>query len=51
MTATLARCDIETVDALRKLCDRQSEITRADATALAVALLLELRSRPSSTRR
>jgi len=35
--------DIEVADALNKLCDPQATIDRADATALASALLLELR--------
>ncbi|MGO9235946.1 MAG: hypothetical protein ACLP4V_18455 [Methylocella sp.] len=42
--------DIETQDALAKLCDPNSEVTRKDAEALAIALLLELREKNARTR-
>jgi hypothetical protein len=41
----LENIDIETQDALVKLCDPESQITRADAEALALALILELREK------
>jgi len=41
----LENIDIETQDALVKLCNPESQITRADAEALAIALILELREK------
>jgi hypothetical protein len=46
----LENIDIETQDALVKLCDPESQITRADAEALAIALILELREKKARTR-
>jgi hypothetical protein len=41
----LENIDVETQDALVKLCDPESEITRKDAEAIAIALILELREK------
>jgi hypothetical protein len=46
----LENIDIETQDALVKLCDPGSEISRADAEAIAIALILELREKKLRTR-
>jgi hypothetical protein len=47
----LETCDPETTDALAKLCDPAAAITRADAEALGIALLLELQRRRPARRR
>jgi hypothetical protein len=41
----LENIDIETRDALAKLCDPNVEVTRKDAEAIAIALILELREK------
>jgi hypothetical protein len=41
----LENIDIEMQDALAKLCDPNSEVTRKDGEALAIALILELREK------
>jgi hypothetical protein len=46
----LENIDVETQDALAKLCDPNSEITRKDAEAIAIALILELREKKARTR-
>jgi len=46
----LENIDIETWDALAKLCDPNSEVTRKDAEALAIVLILELREKKARTR-
>ena len=46
----LENIDIETQDALVKLCDPESQITRADAEAIAIALILELREKSARAR-
>jgi hypothetical protein len=46
----LENIDIETQDALAKLCDPNSEVTRKDAEAIAIALILELREKKARTR-
>jgi hypothetical protein len=45
LRGVLATVDIETVDALARVCDPAATITREVAEALAVGLLLELRAR------
>jgi hypothetical protein len=47
----LGRIDVETQQALERLCDRGAEIRRKDAEALAAALLLELRKARALVRR
>jgi hypothetical protein len=51
MLPLLETVDTETQEVLSRICDERVEITRADATAIGVAYLLELRSRASSRRR
>jgi hypothetical protein len=51
MMPVLAGVDIETQEALSRLCNPLAEFRRDDGLAIAVAYLLELRSRPSSKRR
>ena len=46
----LENIDIETQDALAKLCDPNSEVTRKDAEAIAIALILQLREKKARTR-
>jgi hypothetical protein len=51
MLPVLASTDIETQEALSRLCDPSAEFKRDDGLAIATAYLLELRSRPSFKRR
>ena len=52
MAPVLQGIDAETTDDVQKLCDPATVITLADADALGVALLLELRkARTRATRR
>jgi hypothetical protein len=51
MAPVIATTDIETAEALAKLCDPFAEFEREDGIAIAAALLLELRSRASLKRR
>jgi hypothetical protein len=46
----LENIDIETWDALAKLCDPNSEVAQKDAEALAIVLILELREKKARTR-
>jgi len=46
----LENIDIETQDALAKLLDPSAVVTRADAEALAIALILELREKKLRSR-
>jgi hypothetical protein len=51
MLPVLAATDIETQEALSRLCDPSAEFKRDDGLVLATALLLELRSKRPSNRR
>jgi hypothetical protein len=51
MLPILAATDIETQQALARLCDPSAEFKRDDGLAIATALLLELRSRRPPNRR
>jgi predicted transcriptional regulator len=50
MLPVLESYDPETTGALARLCDRDAEITRDDAMALGVALLVELEKQKARTR-
>jgi hypothetical protein len=50
MLPLLETYDPETSTALARLCDAGAEITREDALALGVALLVELQKRKARTR-